>query len=76
VSTGELRRNLADVLGRACYAGERTVVERGGKPVAAVVPLGDLEELLALDEADRAAALEALEKAASQSRWMTCSCSS
>jgi len=55
-----LRSNLADALNRAAYAGERVVLERRGKPVAAIVSMGDLELLERLEnEAD----LKAVRKA-------------
>ena len=37
------RSQFADIVSRAEYAGERTVVHRRNKPVAAVVPIEDLE---------------------------------
>jgi prevent-host-death family protein len=37
------RANFADIVNRAEYAGERTIVHRRKKPVAAVVPVEDLE---------------------------------
>jgi prevent-host-death family protein len=45
VSTRELRDQLADVLGRATYAGERIGVTRNGKLAAVVVSVADLEAL-------------------------------
>ena len=60
ISTGQLRRRLADALNRARYAKDRIVVERNGRPVAAIVPLTDLKALEALeDAADAQAADEA-----------------
>ena len=60
ISTGQLRQRLADALNRASYAKDRIVVERNGRPVAAIVPLDDLEVLEALeDAADARAADEA-----------------
>lgn len=57
ISTGQLRQRLADMLNRASYAKDRIVVERNGQPVAAIVPLDDLEALE--DIADARAADEA-----------------
>jgi prevent-host-death family protein len=55
------RQNFADILNRAAYGGERIVVHRRKKPVAAVVPMADLELLEQLeDEIDVAAARKAL----------------
>ncbi|MBI3457304.1 MAG: type II toxin-antitoxin system Phd/YefM family antitoxin [Candidatus Rokubacteria bacterium] len=44
-----LRENLGDVLNRVGYRKERIVVERHGKPAAAVVPIEDLALLEALE---------------------------
>lgn len=58
VTSGDLRGHLADVLNRTAYAGERVVVTRHGKRIAAVIPADDLELLEALENARDAAALE------------------
>jgi prevent-host-death family protein len=44
------RQNFADILNRAAYGGERIVVHRRKKPVAAVVPIEDLESLEELED--------------------------
>lgn len=44
VSALEVRAKFGQVLDEAA-AGERLIVERGGSPVAAIVPLADLERL-------------------------------
>ena len=47
------RDSFADTLNRVAYRGERIVLERHGKPVAALVSLDDLDLLERLeDEAD------------------------
>jgi prevent-host-death family protein len=61
----ELKNSLGDVLNRAEYQGERTVVHRRGKDAAAIISMKDLElfeRLLeeAEDRADVAAARAAL----------------
>ncbi|OGT96623.1 MAG: prevent-host-death family protein [Gemmatimonadetes bacterium RIFCSPLOWO2_02_FULL_71_11] len=61
--TSKARQQLAEVLNRVAYGGERVVVERRGKGVAAVIPVEDLELLEALEdrydvEAARAALAE------------------
>lgn len=43
ISVAEAKRRFADVLGAVKYRGERYVVERNGTPMAALVPLSDLE---------------------------------
>ncbi len=60
VSIAKVRNNLADALNRAAYAGERVILERRGKAVAALVSMDDLELLERLEnEAD----LKAVRKA-------------
>ena len=55
----ELRRDLAELLNVAAYGGERIVISRHGKPIAALVSISDCEMLEELDgienEYDRAA---------------------
>ncbi|HWC91177.1 MAG TPA: type II toxin-antitoxin system Phd/YefM family antitoxin [Pirellulales bacterium] len=45
ISVVNVRSNLADILNRAAYGGERVILERRGKPVAALVSIEDLELL-------------------------------
>ena len=60
MSIAEIRNNLADVLNRAAYAGERVILQRRGKPVAAIVSMDDIKLLERLeDEADLRAARKA-----------------
>ena len=67
VSTSEVRGDLAEIINRVCYNGERIVVNRRGKDVAAMVPvdelaiLEELEDHLDLEEA-RAALRDAKRK--------------
>jgi prevent-host-death family protein len=56
VSTRELRGQLADVLGRAMYAGERIGVTRNGKLAAVVIGVADLAALEAFEMAEDVAA--------------------
>lgn len=63
VTTIGLRDGLADILGRVHHAGERVVVTRSGKAVAAIVPLETLRSLEKFeDEYDIAAAEKALDE--------------
>lgn len=50
VGIAEIRNNLADALNRVAYQGERVVLERRGKGVAAIVSIDDLELLEALED--------------------------
>lgn len=60
IGVAEIRSNLADVINRVAYGGERIVLQRRGKQVLAVVSLEDLELLNALeDQADVKAAKKA-----------------
>ncbi|MGD8322686.1 MAG: type II toxin-antitoxin system Phd/YefM family antitoxin [Gemmatimonadota bacterium] len=64
ITTAEARKNMAELLNRAAYGGERFVVTRHGKELVAIVPVGDatlLERLRALlEKRDYEAALEAV----------------
>jgi prevent-host-death family protein len=44
-SAGEARERFADIINEAVYHSTRTVVVRHDKPVAAVIPIADLELL-------------------------------
>jgi prevent-host-death family protein len=45
LSTSEARRQFAELINRAAYRGERFVVQRRKKPVAAVIPIEEYELL-------------------------------
>lgn len=54
VSTADARRNMAELVNRAAYGGERFVVTRHGKALVAIVPVAEatlLERLRDLLEA-------------------------
>ncbi len=56
----DVRENLAEVINRVAYAGDRVILRRRSKSVAAVVSMEDLHLLQALeDQADVRAALKA-----------------
>ena len=46
VNSGEARRDLPELLSRAAYGHERTVIAKRGKPLAALI---SMEELALLD---------------------------
>jgi prevent-host-death family protein len=50
VTSSAARSEFADIVNRAAYGGERVIVHRRKKPVAAVVPLADLELLEQLED--------------------------
>jgi prevent-host-death family protein len=61
LAASAVRESFAETLNRVAYQGERVVMHRRGKPVAALVSLEDLATLEALEnEQDLAAARKAL----------------
>ncbi|MFJ7152831.1 type II toxin-antitoxin system Phd/YefM family antitoxin [Streptomyces sp. NPDC100445] len=48
----QARAELADLINRVVYGGERVVVTRHGKPLVALVSAADLERLDSLDSLD------------------------
>ena len=50
VSVTRLERATANLINRVCYGGERFVVTSSGKERAALVTVGDLEQLLRLPQ--------------------------
>src|SRR5262245_12798273 len=51
MTVAEAKNRFSDVLRRAEYGGERVIVERHGKPVAAIVSTEDLRRLEAGEDA-------------------------
>jgi prevent-host-death family protein len=51
MTVAEAKNRFSDVLRRAEYGGERVIVERHGKPVAAIVSTEDLRRLETTDDA-------------------------
>lgn len=49
-TVSEARNNLPELVNRASYRQERIVIERRGKPVAALVSLEDFNRLEALED--------------------------
>jgi prevent-host-death family protein len=63
LTASSARQNFSDIVNRAAYGRERIIVHRRKKPIAAVIPLEDLELLEKLeDEIDLKAAREALKE--------------
>jgi len=50
LSAGEARERFAEVINRVAYAKSRIILTRHDKPLAAVVPLEDIELLEKLEE--------------------------
>ena len=63
VKASEARQDFADTLNRVAYRGERIVLQKHGKDVAAIVPLEDLKFL---DELENRLDIEAARKALKQ----------
>lgn len=45
VSVAEAKSQFADMLAKVKHTGERVIIERRGRPIAALVPLADLDRL-------------------------------
>jgi prevent-host-death family protein len=45
LNTADLRARIADTVNRVAYGRERVVLTRRGRPLAALVPIEDLETL-------------------------------
>ena len=45
VGVVEAKQRFSDLLGRTAYAGERFIIERKGKPMAAIVSIDDLNRV-------------------------------
>lgn len=50
ITASMVREKFAETVNRVVYRGERIVLQRHGKPVAAIVPVEDLEFLEALED--------------------------
>jgi prevent-host-death family protein len=50
IASSKARNEFADLVNRAAYAGERVIVHRRNKPVAALVPIQDLELIEQLED--------------------------
>jgi prevent-host-death family protein len=60
VSIKHIRDNLADAINRVAYGGERVILQRRGKDIAALVSMEDLQRLQEMeDKADIKAARKA-----------------
>ncbi len=63
LAASKVRENFSDTLNRVAYRKERIVLKRGGKDLAAVVPIEDLSLLEELeDRMDLEVALKALKE--------------
>lgn len=61
VSVSEARQDFAELVNRAAYGGERVLVSRRGKPIAAIVPIADVAFIERMeDDLDLQDALAAL----------------
>ncbi|VAX37884.1 hypothetical protein MNBD_PLANCTO02-3190 [hydrothermal vent metagenome] len=56
IGIADLRSQLADVLNRVAYSGERITLERHGKEVVAIVSMEDLALLEAIEDKEDAKA--------------------
>lgn len=64
LNASKARQQFADIVNRVAYRGERILLERRGKGVAALVPLSDL---IALEKLEDRLDIEAAKKALAES---------
>jgi antitoxin (DNA-binding transcriptional repressor) of toxin-antitoxin stability system len=69
VTTRQLRERLSEVLGRCAYAGDRFVIKRNGKAVAAIVPLEDMFVAQVVEDLRVARAANAAADEAGEQGW-------
>jgi prevent-host-death family protein len=70
VSVSRARDDFAGLVNRAAYQHDRVLIARRGKPIAAIVPMEDVEALEELeDEFDRRAVEEALAEGGEPIPW-------
>jgi prevent-host-death family protein len=50
LAVGDARRDLSDILNRVVYSGERIIITRHGKDIAAIVSSKDLEALERIED--------------------------
>ena len=58
VTVSEMREGFAEALNKAAYGKERIIIDRGGKRLAALIPIEDLELLEALESRRDVAAVK------------------
>jgi prevent-host-death family protein len=64
----DVRNTFSDYLNRASYRGERIIIERRGKPLAALV---SLEDLALIEQMENAADVKAAKKARKEKGGVT-----
>ena len=52
IGARDARNQFADLLGQVHYGGETIIIERAGKPMAALVPVAMIDKLLAMWDKD------------------------
>ncbi len=58
IAAGDARQKFAELLGRVGFGGDVVIVERSGKPLAALIPIEFYEQMVA----EREARFEIIEK--------------
>ena len=70
LTASQLREDMATAINKVAFGGERIVLQRNNKDVAALVPMEDLTLLIELeDRADLVEIRKALEEPGSNIRW-------
>ena len=64
LSVSEAREEFSEVINQVSYTGRRVILHRRGKALAAIIPVGDLEVLEAIEDSiDIESAQKALKEA-------------
>lgn len=50
IPTSQVRQELSEILNRVAYQGERVVLKRNGRDVAAIISLDDLKRLETIED--------------------------
>ena len=69
VSATAARQSFSESLNRAAYGGERVVIQRHGKPIAAVVPIEDLRLIEEMEDAEDSRAIAKARKEKGRIPW-------
>ena len=70
LTASQLREDMATAINKVAFGGERIVLQRNNKDVAALVPMEELTLLIELeDRADLVEIRKALEEPGSNIRW-------
>ncbi|MFQ6015968.1 MAG: type II toxin-antitoxin system Phd/YefM family antitoxin [Anaerolineae bacterium] len=64
ISVSKAKSSFSEILGRVAYGGQQFVIQRRGKPLAAVIGMAEYEEFLAFKRAQRLTRFQRLREVA------------